>query len=216
MSSAVLLDVDGTLVDSNYHHVIAWSRAFADHGLTPSLWRVHRHLGMGGDQLVAAVAGDDAEAEHGDALRAAWREHVEPLLPEVRALDGAVALLRHLSDQGHQLVLATSGKPAHVERFVDLLQARDVVRGWTTADDVERTKPATDLLEVARDMTDADQVVSVGDSVWDFLPAAELGLTGIGLLTGGFAEAELRDAGATHVVHDLHELRSTLDRLLAG
>ncbi len=214
MRSAVLLDVDGTLVDSNYHHVIAWARAFADHGLHPSLWRVHRHLGMGGDQLVAAVAGDEAEGEHGDALRDAWKRHVEPLLPEVQALDGAADLLQHLSDQGHQVVLATSGKPDHVERFVDLLRARDLVRGWTTADDVERTKPHTELLEVARGLTDADRVVTVGDAIWDFLPASRLGLVGVGLLTGGFSEAELRDAGATHVVHDLVELRSTLDDLL--
>ena len=216
MSAAVLVDVDGTLVDTNYHHVIAWGRAFADHGLHPSLWRVHRHIGMGGDQLVAAVTDDEVEQQHGDALRAAWESHFDELLDEIQVLDGAPELLRTLADRGHDVVLATSGKPHHVERFVDLLRSRDVVTAWTTSEDVERTKPAPDLLQVAWSHSDADTAVAVGDSTWDFRSAAQLGLTGVGLLTGGFSAAELREAGATYVVKDLPELRDSLDRVLPG
>src|SRR5215218_8361863 len=109
--AAVLLDVDGTLVDSNYHHVLAWARALARYDLTPSLWRVHRHIGMGGDQFVAAVAGKAAEERHGDALREAWGEEFDKLLDEVHAVPRATELLQALRERGWPVVLASSGKP---------------------------------------------------------------------------------------------------------
>jgi HAD superfamily hydrolase (TIGR01549 family) len=209
--SAVLLDVDGTLVDSNYQHVIAWARAFARFDLTPSLWRVHRHVGMGGDQFVQAVAGPPAEERHGDALREAWVEEFDKLLDEVHAVPRATELIRGLRERGWPVVLATSGKPHHVDRFLDLLGARDLLTAWTTSDEVDRTKPATDLIEVALGKTGAERGVMVGDSRWDFESSRRAGLPGVGLLTGGFSREELRDAGADEVYTDLDDLLDHLD-----
>ncbi len=210
-STAVLLDVDGTLVDSNYHHVIAWGRAFARHDLTPSLWRVHRHIGMGGDQLVEAVAGAEVEEAHGSALREAWAEEFDKVLDEVHAVPRATELLRALRERGWPVVLATSGKPHHVDRFLDLLDARDLLTGWTTSEDVEQTKPATDLIQVALRVAGTERGVMVGDSRWDFESARRADLPGVGLLTGGFSREELRDAGAQEVHTDLNELLDSLD-----
>jgi HAD superfamily hydrolase (TIGR01549 family) len=211
---AVLLDVDGTLVDSNYHHVLAWARALARYDLTPSLWRVHRHIGMGGDQFVTAVAGEEAEKRHGDALRDAWAEEFDPLLDEVHAVPRATELLQALRERGWPVVLATSGKPHHVDRFLDLLDARDLLTAWTTSEDVEQTKPATDLIEVSLRKADAERGVMVGDSRWDFESARRAGVPGVGLLTGGFSREELRDAGADEVHTDLDALLDSLDRSL--
>jgi HAD superfamily hydrolase (TIGR01549 family) len=209
--SAVLLDVDGTVVDSNYHHVIAWARAFARYDLTPSLWRVHRHVGMGGDQFVQAVAGPEAEERHGDGLRDAWVEEFDKLLDEVHAVPRATELVRTLRERGWPVVLASSGKPHHVERFLDLLGARELLTAWTTSDEVERTKPATDLIEVALDKAGTQRGVVVGDSRWDFESARRAGLPGVGLLTGGFSREELRDAGANEVYTDLDDLLGHLE-----
>jgi HAD superfamily hydrolase (TIGR01549 family) len=211
---AVLLDVDGTLVDSNYHHVLAWARALARYDLTPSLWRVHRHIGMGGDQFVAAVVGDEAEKEHGDALRDAWAEEFDTLLDEVHAVPRATELLQALRERGWPVVLATSGKPHHVDRFLDLLDARDLLTAWTTSEDVEQTKPATDLIEVSLRKAGAEHGVMVGDSRWDFESARRAGVPGVGLLTGGFSREELKDAGADEVHTDLDALLDSLDRSL--
>jgi HAD superfamily hydrolase (TIGR01549 family) len=211
---AVLLDVDGTLVDSNYHHVLAWARALARYDLTPSLWRVHRHIGMGGDQFVTAVAGEEAEKRHGDALRDAWAEEFDPLLDEVHAVPRATELLQALRERGWPVVLATSGKPHHVDRFLDLLDARDLLTAWTTSEDVEQTKPATDLIEVSLRKAGAERGVMVGDSRWDFESARRAGVPGVGLLTGGFSREELRDAGADEVHTDLDALLDSLDRSL--
>jgi HAD superfamily hydrolase (TIGR01549 family) len=210
--AAVLLDVDGTLVDSNYHHVLAWARALARYDLTPSLWRVHRHIGMGGDQFVSAVAGQQAEEQHGDALRTAWGEEFDALLDEVHAVPRATELLQALRERGWPVVLATSGKPHHVDRFLDLLDARELLTAWTTSEDVEQTKPATDLLEVSMRKAGVERGVMVGDSRWDFESSRRAGLPGVGLLTGGFSREELRDAGADEVHTDLDELLDSLDR----
>jgi len=211
---AVLLDVDGTLVDSNYHHVLAWARALARYDLTPSLWRVHRHIGMGGDQFVAAVAGEEAEKRHGDALRDAWVEEFDTLLDEIHAVPRATELLQALRERGWPVVLATSGKPHHVDRFLDLLDARDLLTAWTTSEDVEQTKPATDLIEVSLRKAGAERGVMVGDSRWDFESARRAGVPGVGLLTGGFSREELQDAGADEVHTDLDALLDSLDSSL--
>jgi len=142
---AVVLDVDGTLVDTNYQHALAWYRAFRRVGITLPVWRLHRAIGMGGDQLVAAVAGDDAEREHGDTLRAAWAEEFEPMLGEVAAFDRVRDLLRTIGDHGSKVVLASSGKPDHVDAYLDLFDGRELAGAWTTSEDVERTKPEPDL-----------------------------------------------------------------------
>jgi HAD superfamily hydrolase (TIGR01549 family) len=209
-----VVDVDGTLVDSNYHHALAWFRAFRAHHITLPMWRLHRAIGMGGDQLVAAVAGDEVERRLGDRLRARWAEEFAPLLDEVPPFGGAHELLADLRDRGLAVVLASSGKPEHVDRYLDLVDAKSVADAWTTSEDVERTKPAPDLLRAAMDRARGTAPVVIGDSVWDVAAAKRAGYPGYGLCTGGFATPELLEAGAIAVYESLTELRGALDEIL--
>jgi HAD superfamily hydrolase (TIGR01549 family) len=208
MSNTVVLDVDGTLVDTNYHHTVAWLRAFREAGVTVPGWRVHRAIGMGGDKLVGAVAGDDVEREHGDEVRDRWERHFDSMLDEIQPLEGAHRLVRAATDLGLAVVLASSGKRKHVEHYLKLLDPGDVA--WTTSDDVDDSKPAPDLIEVALREVKGERAVVVGDSVWDCEAAARVGLPSIGLLTGGFGEDELVDRGASAVYADLDTLRAEL------
>ena len=212
---AAVVDVDGTLVDTNYHHTLAWSRAFARYDLFPPVWRVHRTIGMGGDRLVAAVAGENAERRCGDAVRDAWVEEFDPMIGEVRVLPGAQDFLRFLRDKSLRVVLATSGKPEHVEHYLDLLDGRELADSWVTAEDAERSKPAPDLVRTAIERAEALSALMVGDSTWDVHAANELDVPTACVCTGGFGEAELRDAGAIAVVEDLPALQRQWDRISA-
>ncbi|GAA4812527.1 HAD family hydrolase [Actinomycetospora chlora] len=209
----VILDVDGTLVDTNYHHAIAWYRAFRRYGVTVPVWNIHRAIGMGGDQLVGAVAGDDVEREHGDDIRAAWTEQADAMLDEFSALPGAHALLQAIRDAGFGLVMASSGKPHHVERYAELIDAGDLPQAWVSSGDVEQTKPAPDLLAVAMERVGAERAVVVGDSVWDCRAAERLGLPSVAVRTGGFSNEELREAGATSVYESVDELTKDVHSL---
>ncbi|NKE62253.1 HAD family hydrolase [Lentzea sp. PSKA42] len=208
MSNTVVLDVDGTLVDTNYHHTVAWLRAFRGVDVTVPAWRVHRAIGMGGDRLVAAVAGDKVERDHGDAVRAAWERHFDEMLDEIQPLEGAHRLVRAATDLGLAVVLASSGKRKHVEHYLKLIDPGDVAS--TSSDDVEDSKPAPDLIKVALREVKSTRAVVVGDSVWDCEAAVHAGLPSIGLLTGGFGEEELVDSGASAVYSDLDSLRAEL------
>jgi len=204
----VVLDIDGTLVDTNYQHAIAWHRAFCSRGYVVQLWEIHRHIGMGGDQLVAALIGEDGERADGDALRAAEGEAYGELIGEVQAMHGASELLRELREDGARAVLASSAKAEEAEHYVDLLDARDLVEGWTTSADVERTKPHPDLVHAALEKVGCDgPAVMVGDSTWDVKAAEAAGMPTLAVLTGGFSEAELRGAGAADVFESIGELR---------
>jgi len=209
-SPAAILDIDGTLVDTNYHHAIAWYRAFLQSDCVLPLWRIHRHIGMGGDQLVAAVAGEEFDAEHGDEVRAAEKALYMALIHEVRPLEGAHDLVLDLTRAGHAVVLASSAKPDEVEHYVDLLDVRDHADGWTDSGDVERTKPEPDLVEAAVEKAGGGPAVMVGDSTWDCEAAKRAGLETVAVLTGGFSEAELREAGAAHVFRSLRDLRADI------
>jgi len=206
-----VLDVDGTLVDTNYHHAIAWYRAFREHGLTLPVWRVHRHIGMGGDQLVAALAGQRVEDRQGDSIRAAETALYAGLIGEVQPFADARRLLELLDGRGHRLVLASSGKRDEIEHYLDLLDARDLVEAWTTSADVERTKPDPDLVQVAMDKAGGGEAVLVGDSTWDCEAAARAEVPAVAVLTGGFSDQELREAGAVAVYESLTELCEQLD-----
>ncbi len=209
-----VLDVDGTLVDSNYHHALAWYRAFRSLGETVPVWRLHRLIGMGGDQLVAAVGGDELEERIGDAARDAWEAEIQPLLGELAPLPGARDLLVAVRERGHRLVLASSGKADQVEHYLDLLDARDLAEAWTTSDDVEASKPAPDLLETALrklgEPTDAPAVM-VGDSVYDVQAARRAGMPAYVVRSGGFGDDELRDAGAVELYDTPADLVAALD-----
>jgi HAD superfamily hydrolase (TIGR01549 family) len=208
---AAILDIDGTLVDTNYQHAIAWYRAFLQSGKVLPIWRIHRHVGMGGDQLVASLAGEEFDAEHGDDVRAAEKVLYMALIEEVRPFADARALLEHLKSRGHAVVLASSAKPDEVEHYLDLLTARDLADDWTHAGDVEKTKPEPDLVAAAVEKAGGGEAVMVGDSTWDCEAAKRAGLETVAVLTGGFSEAELREAGATAVFPSLSELLSGLD-----
>lgn len=204
--TAAILDVDGTLVDTNYQHALCWFEALRQHGATLPVWRIHRHIGMGGDQLVAALTDDAFEAEHGDDVRAAEAALYGDAIRSVAVLDGAVALLDALREEGREIVLASSAKAGEVDHYLDLLDARERVTGWTTSADVERTKPHPDLVAAALERLDADEAVLVGDTPWDVAAAERAGVPTIAVLTGGFSEAELRDAGAVAVFEDVPQL----------
>jgi HAD superfamily hydrolase (TIGR01549 family) len=206
-----LLDVDGTLVDTNYHHAIAWYRAFREHGLTLPVWRIHRHIGMGGDQLVAAVAGERVEDRQGDSIRAAETALYADLIGEVQLFADARRLLELLDGRGHRLVLASSGKRDEIDHYLDLLDARKLVEAWTTSADVERTKPDPDLVHAAVDKVGGGEAVLVGDSTWDCEAAARAEVRTVAVLTGGFSEQELRQAGAVAVFESLTDLCERLD-----
>jgi HAD superfamily hydrolase (TIGR01509 family) len=211
MPPAAILDVDGTLVDTNYQHAIAWYRAFRRHGEVLPIWRIHRHIGMGGDQLVRALCGDAVEDRKGDDIRDAEKDLYAELIDEVEPLHGATELIRDLERRGHAVVLASSAKADEVERYVDLLDARELADGWTTAADVDATKPEPDLVEVARRMAGRAAAVMIGDSTWDCEAGKRAGVETIAVLTGGFSEQELLDAGATAVYDSIDELRRSLD-----
>jgi phosphoglycolate phosphatase-like HAD superfamily hydrolase len=216
-AGGAIVDIDGTLVDTNYQHTVAWGRAFADHGVDVSHWRIHRHNGMGGDQLVAAVAGDEVEERLGDAVRESESRRYAELIDEVGLLPGGRELLAGLRGLGVRVLLASSAKPGEVERYVDMLDARELVDGWMTGADVERTKPHPDLVAAAAErMKDSGPLVMIGDTAWDAVAAAKTGVPSIGLLSGGFGAAELRDAGCAVVYTDAAELAEHLEEALAA
>jgi HAD superfamily hydrolase (TIGR01549 family) len=210
----VVLDVDGTLVDSNYHHALAWWRAFREHGNDVPAFRIHRAMGMGGDRLVAEVAGDRVETASGDDVRDTWEKQYDAVLDEIRPLPGARGLLDDLRERGLQVALASSGIPRHTRHAVDVLGAEDAATTTTTSEDAEESKPDPELLETALDRVDAEHAVMVGDSVWDVRSGHEAGIPVVALLTGGFGRAELEDAGADLVCEDLVEVRARLDELV--
>jgi HAD superfamily hydrolase (TIGR01549 family) len=211
MRTAVLFDVDGTLVDTNYQHTLAWFRAFREHDVTVPNWRIHRAIGMGGDRLVAEVAGDDVEEKLGDALRDEWKRAFDPMLGEITAFEGARELVAEAARLGFDTALASSGDPDHIEHYLELLDLTDQV--WTSSKDVSNSKPARDLLDVALDRVEAEAGLLIGDSVWDCAAAYEAGIPCAALLTGGYSEAELRAAGAVAVFASLPDLRAELGSL---
>ena len=203
-----ILDVDGTLVDTNYHHALAWHRALHAHGHQVQMWKVHRHIGMGGDQILDALIGEDAAAKQGDAIREAEAEAYGELIDEVEPMEGARELIVKLREEGNTVILASSAKEDEVDHYLDLLDARDLINDWTTSTDVEATKPEPDLVNAALQKAGTeDPSVMVGDSVWDVEAAKRAGIPTLAVLTGGFSEEELREAGAAEVVEAINDLQ---------
>jgi HAD superfamily hydrolase (TIGR01509 family) len=211
-----ILDVDGTLIDSNYQHAIAWYRAFRMHGLTLPVWRVHRAIGMGGDQLVPYLAGEGFDEEHGDTVRLEEHALYAQLIAEVQPFAGARGLIEDLRSRGGKVVIASSAQAADLARYLDLLDARELVDGWTDSDSVQRTKPAPDLVQAALDIAGEGDAVMVGDSTWDIEAAKKLDVPTIAVRTGGFGADELRDAGAVAVYDSIGELRERLSETAFG
>ena len=209
---AVLFDIDGTLVDSNYLHVHAWSDAFAEVGHPVPSWRIHRAIGRDSTGLLEALLGeDDAERLGERATEVHGRRYAE-LADRLRVLPGVHDLLDALSAAGIAVVLATSAPPEELEKLRAVLDIEPDLTAVTDADDVETAKPAPDIVGVAleRAGTPADRAVFVGDTVWDVAAAKRAGVPCVGLRSGGVGEAELTDAGAVAVYDDIAALREGL------
>lgn len=195
----VILDLDGTLVDSVYAHTLAWQAAFQDVGVTVPAARIHRLIGMGGDRLVTAAGSASLEHSLGDEVRERHRAHLDELFGRIVPTAGATELLEVLASRGYEVVLASSADAELTERLLALVEGASHLTERITGTDAERSKPSGELIEVALSSVAADRAVVVGDAVWDVHAAHDAGVPAVGLLTGGFAEAELRAAGAVDV-----------------
>ena len=216
MPPAAILDVDGTLVDTNYHHALAWYRAFRSHGIVLPLKDIHRGVGMGGDKYVAELAGEDVEERLGDELREAWERLFDEVIDEVEPLPGARRLIEELKSRGITVVLASSSIEKHLDHLLDLLDVRELADAWTNKDDVEASKPDPDLVEAALAKAGTREAVMVGDTPWDVEAARRAGIDTIAVLTGGFGRDELEEAGAIAVYDSVEELCEHLDETPFG
>jgi HAD superfamily hydrolase (TIGR01509 family) len=199
----VLLDVDGTLADTNYLHALAWSRALRAAGEWAPMNAIHRLVGMGGDQLVPKLLGHDSPQ-----AAAARPALYKALLDDARVFPGASDLVRKMARNGLAVVLATSAPDDELAVLLDRLDIRDALAAQTTADDIVRSKPAADVFVMAmeRGSIDPERALAVGDSVWDIQGARAAGIGCIAVESGGFSRHELSEAGALSVYRDVQEL----------
>jgi HAD superfamily hydrolase (TIGR01549 family) len=207
MPLAVIFDIDGTLVDTNYQHALAWFRAFRNERIVIPIWQIHRAIGIGSDRVVEMLAGKDVEARLGETLRDAQGPLYKEMIDEVEPMKGAHELLRDLKRVGHPVILASSAEEEEAEHYIDLLDAREFVDGYTTSTDVRASKPEPDIVHAAVEKAGGGPAVMIGDSTWDCKAATRAELPSIGVLTGGFSEQELTEAGATVVFESVDDLR---------
>ena len=214
---AFLFDLDGTLVDSVYQHVLAWREALEEGGIELAVWRIHRQIGMSGGLFVNALLRETGfrvtapQAEHLQRLHA---RAYQKLAPQVRALPGAHELLAYLTESGVPWAIATSGRIESARPMLDLLGVADEVP-VITRDQVKHAKPDPDLFlaAAARLGVDITHSIVIGDSVWDLLAACRARALGIGLLSGGYGREELERAGAYRVYQDPADLLRHLDEV---
>ncbi|MCP9270740.1 HAD family hydrolase [Mycolicibacterium arenosum] len=212
---AVLFDIDGTLVDSNYLHVFAWQQAFDDIGVTVDAWRIHRGIGMDGTRLVTELCPD---LEDVDAAKDAHSRRYEALAPLLHPLPGALELLDAVAAAGLQVVLATSAPEDELATLREVLGRDDIVSAITSSEDVDTAKPQPDIVAVALQRADvpADRAVFVGDAVWDVRAATRAGVATIALRSGGYGRAELESEGAAAVYDDPADLLEQFAASLLG
>lgn len=215
--SAVLFDVDGTLVDSNFLHVDAWSRAFAEMGTPVDSWRIHRAIGQDSARLLEQLVGERDE-EWITRAKDLHSQHYTEQSGRLRAFDKAADLLRELSGRGIRVVLATSAPEDELKMLMDVLDAEDAIHATTNADDVATAKPEPGIIEVALDRAGAQPsgALFIGDSVWDMMAAARAHVRSAGLLSGGVGPSELLEAGAVSVFDDPADLLARIDGVLSG
>jgi HAD superfamily hydrolase (TIGR01549 family) len=217
---ALIFDLDGTLIDTVYAHVFAWQRALAEVDLPVDGWRIHRRIGMSGGLFTRALARELGRPLSDEEINAIQNRHGElfrELLPERRPLPGSVDLLRHLVELGVPYGIATSGRRPEIDAS---LEALGVGADVTVVDrgEVMRAKPEPDLFLACQERMGVEirDVTVVGDAVWDLLAARRAGMLSVGLLTGGYGEDELAQAGAFRVYRDTAELDASLDELGIG
>ncbi len=214
---ALLFDMDGTLVDSVYQHVLSWHEAMRAEGIELSVWRIHRRIGMSGGLFLDALGrelGREIDAAQAARLRALHVEGFRRRSGEVQALPGARELLQRLDGDGVAWAIATSGRRVTASIGLDLLGIGDSAK-VVTRDDVEHAKPDPDLFLAAAELlgVDATSCFVVGDSVWDMLAAQRARAFGVGLLSGGYGRDELQRAGAYRVYADPRDLLDHLDEV---
>ncbi|MGI5486768.1 HAD family hydrolase [Microtetraspora malaysiensis] len=214
---AFLFDLDGTLIDSVYQHVIAWRSALAGIGIDLSVWRIHRRIGMSGGLFVTALlreTGLSLTQEQIDDLQHAHAAAYTEQLDSVKPLPGAIELLSELTERGVPWAIATSGYAKTARRALDMLRLPEDTP-MVTRDMVRRAKPDPDLFLAGAAALDIDprSAMVVGDSVWDLLAARRAGALGIGLLSGGYGRDELERAGAFRVYSDPADMLNRLDEL---
>jgi len=213
MPSGVLFDVDGTLVDTNYLHVVAWWQAFRSQGHDVAMTVLHRTVGQGSDQFVSSILGHDDEkvADAHSDFYGQWKH-------QLVAFPGAADLLRTTKKAGLSVVLATSASEAEAEHLTAAIGADDVIDVVTTKADVDASKPDPDIVQTALDKAGlrADDAVFVGDTVWDVEAASRAGVRCVCVLSGGISESELRDAGAVAVYRDVAHLLDDFDESELG
>lgn len=205
--TVAVFDIDGTLVDTNYQHAIAWYRAFRAKEIIVPIWRIHRAIGMGSDRVVSSLLDEQVEHDLGDALRDLEKSEYQRLIDEVEPMNGAHELLAELKGKGHPIILASSAEQADAERYIELLGASEFVDAYTTSADVRESKPEPDIVNAAIEKAGGGSAVMVGDSSWDCKAATRANVPSIAVLTGGFSEQELIDAGATVVFDSVEHLR---------
>jgi HAD superfamily hydrolase (TIGR01509 family) len=211
-AAAVLFDIDGTLVDSNYLHVHAWYRAFAEVGVNVDAWRIHRSIGLDGDTLVATLA-EDADDDTRARAKDLNSQYYKELASLLRPLPGARGLLEAVEKLGVQVVLATSAPEDELDILREVLDCDHLVSAMTSSADVDTAKPRPDIINVAleRAGVNAAHAVFVGDAVWDVEACKRAGVVTIGLLSGGVSKCELEEAGAHQVFDDPLHLCQHLD-----
>lgn len=210
---AVLLDADGTLVDTTYMHVDAWMRAFALVHIQVPAWRVNRAIGMGSDQLLASLLGEERAKRVGDQVTAYHEALYLDLADRIVPLPGARELVTEIARRGARPVLATSAAPAELERLRAALDLDDQLYAITSSKDVATAKPDPDLVTTALDRagTSAERTVMLGDATWDAIAAGRAGVDCVAVRTGGIGADELREAGAVAVYDDVCALLEDLD-----
>jgi HAD superfamily hydrolase (TIGR01549 family) len=209
-TTVAIFDIDGTLVDTNYQHALSWYRAFRTKDFIVPIWQIHRAIGMGSDRVVTALLSEQIETQHGDELRDAEGSQYEQLIGEVEPMKGAHELLAELKQKGHPIILASSAEESDVEHYLELLEANELIDAYTTSSDVRASKPEPDIVHAAIEKAGGGTAVMIGDSTWDCKAATRAEIPSIGVLTGGFSEQELTEAGASIVFDSVERLRRHL------
>lgn len=209
---AVMFDVDGTLVDSNYLHVHSWVRAFHDVGIEVEAWRIHRSIGMDGDHLVASLSGD-ADDDTQRRVKDLHLRYLKETAPLLRPLPGGRELLERIRSLGLHVVLASSASEEELAMSRKVLGCDDLVDAATSSKDVDVAKPEPSIIEIAMERVDVDaeHAVYVGDAVWDMIACERAGVPAIGLLSGGVSRAELEKSGAVAVFDNPGDLCAHID-----
>ncbi len=214
---AVLFDLDGTLIDSNYHHVSTWWQALRESGITLPMWKIHRRIGMSGKSFLRELLREQTQDRSGHDLESLDKRHdilFRRVIPQLQPLPGASELLKHLEKHGIRIAIATTGGQDQTSRLLKQLRMPQhmVV---VTGDDVEKAKPSPDIFVAAaqRLQKPITECIVVGDSAWDLLAAGRKSALGVGLLSGGYGQEELERAGAFRVYSDSADMLQHLEQL---